>query len=95
MEALSQTIGDETKALAALLRKMGQPEPSFAAGGPVHVLPPGAPEAALKARVSILEACFKLSHLVTGPSELLPTFMANVRTMSEFGQQEPIANIIF
>lgn len=87
MEALSQTIGAETEALAASLRKMGQPEPSFAPDGPVQVLPPGAPDAALKARASIIEACFKLFQLVTGPSELLPTFMANVSMTSEFGQQ--------
>lgn len=87
MEGLSRTIGAETAVLAASLRNMGQPEPTFAPDGPVQVLPPEAPEAAFKARSAIIEACFKLFQLVSGPSELLPTFMANVRTASGPGQQ--------
>lgn len=80
MESLAQQALDGANVLASTLRSMGEPQPSFSADGPIHVLPSKAPEAAIKARMSIIEACFKLYHLVAGPSDLLPSMQADVRT---------------
>ena len=70
------------KELDNCLNAHGLPQPSFAADGPTYVVPKNAPKEAQQARIAVAEAAFKLFHLVTGPSDLLPNITASVCIIS-------------
>jgi 6-hydroxytryprostatin B O-methyltransferase len=67
------------KQLEVFLDAEGLPQPSFAADGPMYVVPKAAHKATQNARVAVAEAALKLFNLASGPSELLPNITANVR----------------
>ncbi|CAJ2509014.1 Uu.00g140400.m01.CDS01 [Anthostomella pinea] len=84
LEKLGGDIAANVKTLSVALRDVEQPALSFAADSPVYVLPSNAPAAAHESRAAISEACTELFQLVSGPSELLPNFMANYQTIFAF-----------
>ncbi|KXH68539.1 hypothetical protein CSAL01_02196 [Colletotrichum salicis] len=59
----------------------GLQQPSFAADGPVYVVPKTASKEVQDAKTAVAEAAFQLFQLVTGPSELLPNITASYHTI--------------
>lgn len=75
---LAEATLASAKRLNEGLAAEGLQQPSFAADGPVYVVPKTASKETQDAKTAVAEVAFQLFQLVTGPSELLPNITASV-----------------
>ncbi|KAJ0302780.1 hypothetical protein COL516b_006817 [Colletotrichum fioriniae] len=74
---LAEATLASAKRLNEGLAAEGLQQPSFAADGPVYVVPKTASKETQDAKTAVAEVAFQLFQLVTGPSELLPNITAS------------------